>query len=232
MTGLPEISERLLAVAQCVDCTVTADVGTDHGYVPIYLCLTGKTTHAFGSDVRKGPLQKARENVEKYQLSDRITLRLGSGLAPYAPGEVPSVVMAGMGGMLMMRLMEESPAVVDALEEMVLSPQQDIPELRRFVHEKGFCIAEEKMLKEGGKYYHILHCKRGKERYEREMEYLFGKCLLDMREPLLKEFLLAEEKRLKTVLRRLTAGKSEKAQARAEEVNREMAYIKEALQCL
>jgi len=126
-----DISKRLQKVAALVSYPTVADIGTDHGYVPIYLHKMGKVKKALACDVRKGPLEKAKENILLFQAQDDIETRLGSGLVPINPGEVETGVIAGMGGMLTVRILKDSPEVVASLKELILAPQHDVDEVRR-----------------------------------------------------------------------------------------------------
>ncbi|MDO4531742.1 MAG: class I SAM-dependent methyltransferase, partial [Bacillota bacterium] len=104
-----DISKRLELVAGLVTHDVIADIGTDHGYVPIYLYKQGKIKKAYACDVRKGPLEKCRQNIAQYGAGNVIETRLGSGLTPLLPGEAETAIMAGMGGMLIVHILEDSP---------------------------------------------------------------------------------------------------------------------------
>ena len=102
-----QLSIRMQAVADMVTPGGRiADIGTDHGYVPIYLVEQNKTDHAIAMDVRKGPLARAGENIVRFGCSDRIETRLSDGLAMLKPGEADTVIIAGMGGLLTIRILE------------------------------------------------------------------------------------------------------------------------------
>ena len=104
-----DISRRLELVANLVTHNVIADIGTDHGYVPIYLYKQGKIKKAYACDVRTGPLEKCKQNIALYGAEDVIETRLGSGLIPLHPGEAETAIMAGMGGMLIVHILEDWP---------------------------------------------------------------------------------------------------------------------------
>ncbi len=227
-----ELSKRLQAVAALVSYPTVADIGTDHGYVPIYLHTLGRLKKAFACDVRKGPLEKARENILLYQAQDCIETRLGSGFLPLQPGEVETAVIAGMGGMLMLRLLQDSPQVVAELKELILSPQHDGDQVRRYLHTIGFSIETEQMVKEDGKYYTLMRCVPGVEKYEREIDYLYGKRLLLEKEPLLQEVLLWKEKKYGQLEEKLMKNATENAKERLEEVREKRETIREALKCM
>ena len=227
-----EISKRLELVASLVTHDVIADIGTDHGYVPIYLYKQGKIRKAYACDVRKGPLEKCRENIALYGAEDVIETRLGSGLTPLAPGEAETAIMAGMGGMLIVHILEDSPEVAESLRELVLSPQRDFHEVRKYLHKIGFSIKEEHMLKEDGKPYVLMRCEKGEEKYDSEIDYLYGKLLLEKKDPVLKELLLQEEGKYSRLLDSLKNNPTENAQKRLPEVEEKLAWMREALACL
>ncbi|WP_352399938.1 class I SAM-dependent methyltransferase [Anaerotignum sp.] len=227
-----DISKRLGEVAALVSYPTVADIGTDHGYVPIYLHKKGKVKKALACDVRKGPLEKAKENILLYQVQDDIETRLGSGLVPVKPGEVETGVIAGMGGMLTVRILKDSPEVVASLKELILAPQHDVDEVRRYLHSIGFRIETEHMMKEDGKYYNIMRCIPGEERYPREIDYLYGAKLLMHKEPLLKEILTSEEKKYQVVEEKLIQSDTDNAKERLVQVQEKLRLMREALVCL
>lgn len=227
-----DISNRLQAVAALVSYPIMADIGTDHGYVPIYLHKIGKVQKALACDVRKGPLEKAKENILLFKAQSHIETRLGSGLIPLHPGEVETAVIAGMGGMLTVRILKDSPEVVASLKELILSPQHDVDAVRHYLHSIGFSIETEIMMKEDGKYYNIMRCVPGEEEYSREIDYLFGKKLLLQKEPLLKELLTMEERKYRLVEQKLLESDTENARERLVQVSEKLSLMREALACL
>ena len=122
-----QLSDRLQAVASMVtENSRLADVGTDHGYIPIYLCEMGKIPSAIAMDVKKGPLLRAKMNIERYHMQEKIRIRLSDGVLKLNPDEADSVVIAGMGGTLVMKILEEGKKVLVDVKELVLQPQSDI----------------------------------------------------------------------------------------------------------
>lgn len=227
-----DISKRLQAVSALVSYPLVADIGTDHGYVPIYLYKQKKITKAFACDVRKGPLAKASENIALFCAEDYIETRLGSGLSPLEVGEAETAVIAGMGGMLTIRILEDSPEVVASLKELILAPQSDLPYVRRYLHSIGFLIETELLIQDDGKFYTIMRCVLGKESYSSEIEYMYGKKVLDKKEPLLKQLLEMEAKNYHLVEEKLLKSNTEGAKERLGEVQEKQKLIKEALRCL
>ena len=226
-----ELSKRLYAVAGLVtEGASVADIGTDHGYVPIYLVERGIASKVIAMDVNQGPLNRARMHIVGHGLGDRIETRLSDGLARIRPGEVDTVIVSGMGGPLTIRILQEGKEVADQLNALILQPQSEICRVRRFLTENGYRIEQEDMVLEDGKYYPVMRVVHGtKEPYE-EWEYLYGKRLLEARHPVLLEFLKRELHIKESILEQL-AGRSgsESARERAEEICRERDWIQKAL---
>lgn len=227
-----DISNRLKIIADMVSYETMADIGTDHGYVPIYLHKMKRLKKAIACDINAGPLERARENMIANKGEQTIETRLGNGLEPLAVGEVESVVIAGMGGMLTISLLQARREVVQSLKELILSPQLDWEEVRRYLHEIEFSILEEQMLVEAGKYYVVIHAIPQKERYEHPMEYRLGKKLLERKDTVLKEYVVAEIKKMEMVQKKLMVQDSIHAQQRRKELENELQEWKEVLQWL
>lgn len=191
-----KISNRLKTIADLVSFETFADIGTDHGYAPIYLVESGKVKKAIACDLRKEPLKKAYENIKEFGFLDEIETRLGSGFSKLEPDEVESVLIAGMGGMLMIDIIKNDLETVKSLKELILSPHEDVAKVREFVHSIGFSIIDEIMLKDGKQIYNALRLLPSKnlEKYENKVCYEYGKILLERKEPLLKELLERQEK--------------------------------------
>lgn len=223
-----DISKRLRTVASLVRCETMADIGTDHGYVPLYLYEQGKIKKALACDLNPGPLEKARENIQKMGAGEVIETRLGSGLTPVVPGEVECAVIAGMGGMLICHILEDSEEVAKSLKEWVLSPQHDMEAVRRLVHRLGYAIDREELVLEDGKYYDIFRCVPGKEKYGTLAEYRYGAGLLGRKDAVLWEKLCREEKQYNAIAAGLARKDTENAAERLTEVEEVLKCIREA----
>ena len=184
-----ELSLRLKKVADFIGEKTMADIGTDHGYVPIYMALNGKIEKAIACDINKGPLEKAEKNIAANNLQSVIETRLGSGLEPVEEGEVQSIVIAGMGGMLMIDILENKREVYQKAKELILQPQLDIDEVRKYIHKNGFKIADEDFFIDAGKYYTVIKALHGEESYENEADYIFGKINIERKNPYLKKYI-------------------------------------------
>ena len=119
-----------------------ADIGTDHAYLPVFLIKEGISSMAFACDVSDGPLENAKKTIEKSGVSG-ITLRKGDGLDAVSPEEVDTVVIAGMGGDLIARILESSPWIKNDRYELVLQPMTAVEDLREYLCKNGFAIQKE-----------------------------------------------------------------------------------------
>ena len=237
-----QLSLRLSAIADMVTTgNRLVDVGCDHGYLPVYLIQQKKIPSAIAMDVRKGPLSRAKEHIRQYGLEEYIQTRLSDGLENLKAGEGDTLVIAGMGGPLMERILTDGQSVRDSFSEMILQPQSDIPHFRRFIQSQGFQIVEEKMVEEEGKFYPMMRVVRtgpegdGNENLVSEaapytLEEAFGKFLLKEHNPVLYRYLLREERIRADILKQLQAApQAEAVTARIREVKEEAQLIKAAL---
>jgi tRNA (adenine22-N1)-methyltransferase len=229
-----QLSLRLLAIANMVtEGNRLVDVGCDHGYLPVYLILNKKIPSAIAMDVRKGPLSRAKEHIAQYGFEEYIKTRLSDGLAALAPGEGDTLVIAGMGGPLMERILTEGAAVRDSFGELILQPQSDIPHFRHYIRQEGWEIVEEELIFEDGKFYPMMKVRRCDKAqmaaYTKEEEY-FGKLLLECHHPVLKEYLQREKRIREDILTKLSAAPADSAQKRMTEIKEEMQLIKAALE--
>lgn len=133
-----------------------ADIGTDHGYLPIALCQSGKTPCVLACDINPLPLRSAQENIAKYGLSNQIQTRLSDGLKEIAPDEVDDIVIAGMGGELIRDILIAAPWVKDEEKHLVLQPMTHHDDLIQWLSENGFVIDRQKAVLDEGKYYTVL----------------------------------------------------------------------------
>ena len=151
------ISNRLKTIAGLVTPGyIVADIGTDHGYVPLYLLKEGLIPKAIGIDMSKGALEKAGENARRFGLSDRIDLRCCDGLKGLEAGEAQCIIICGMGGILMTRILNESRDVALSAKEMILSPHRDLELVEDFLKEAGFVITVKETIEDKKKRYNIL----------------------------------------------------------------------------
>lgn len=233
-----KLSKRLKMLADMVsENAVLADIGTDHGYIPIYLLQTGKIRRAYAMDIGEGPLLRAKEHIKAFGLEDYITLRLSDGVLALQPGEADAILAAGMGGGVILHILEEGEAAIASAEELILQPQSEIRKVREYLYKKGYVIDRENMVFEDGKYYPMMHidmrAKRKKTAYS-EMEwqiiYRYGELLLQDGNAVWRQYLSAMEKQYAFILEKLDRQqKTEAVLMRREEIAAELSYARAAL---
>lgn len=157
------ISKRLELVASFVpQGSILLDVGSDHAYLPIDLVERGKIESAITGEVVEGPYQSAVKNVESHGLKEKIQVRLANGLAAFEEADQVSVItIAGMGGRLIARILEEGLDKLANVERLILQPNNREDDLRIWLQENGFQIVAESILEEAGKFYEILVVEAG-----------------------------------------------------------------------
>lgn len=157
------ISKRLELVASFVpQGAILLDVGSDHAYLPIELVERGQIKCAIAGEVVEGPYQSAVKNVEAHGLKEKIQVRLANGLAAFEEADQVSVItIAGMGGRLIARILEEGLDKLGNVQRLILQPNNREDDLRIWLQENGFQIVAESILEESGKFYEILVVEAG-----------------------------------------------------------------------
>ncbi|CJB52681.1 Bcl-2 family protein [Streptococcus pneumoniae] len=152
------ISKRLELVASFVSQgAILLDVGSDHAYLPIELVERGQVKSAIAGEVVEGPYQSAVKNVEAHGLKEKIQVRLANGLAAFEETDQVSVItIAGMGGRLIARILEEGLGKLANVERLILQPNNREDDLRIWLQDHGFQIVAESILEEAGKFYEFL----------------------------------------------------------------------------
>ncbi len=152
-----QLDSRLSAVAGLVrKGTSFADIGTDHAYLPVFLIENGIINHAIAADLRKGPLNNAKETVEVHNLAEKIELRLSDGLDNFTDGEVNEIAVAGMGGLLISQFVERTQWLKNSDIHLILQPMTHEEELRKALFDNGFIIDSEVVAEDTDKLYIII----------------------------------------------------------------------------
>lgn len=214
-----------------------ADVGTDHGYVPIYLLERGRIPSAIAMDINQGPLDRAREHIWQYGYETYIEIRQSDGLEALKAGEADTVLIAGMGGALMQRILREGRPALCGVRELILQPQSELYQMRKFLGEQGYHIAREYMVYEDGKYYPIMKIFMEQDRAQEndtltdgsytEAELYFGKAGLQQNRDVWKAYL---EKNLcvqQQILDSLSGASGVRSGKRRQEVQRMISCLRE-----
>ena len=228
-----KLSERLTKIAGFVPRGhVVADIGTDHALLSIYLVLEGISSQVIASDLSTGPLSSARANVYLYKLEKSIEIRQGNGLESINPGEADVVIIAGMGGVKIIEILEGSHAVLDGVVRIILQPQGGAGMVRRWLFDHHWQIVDEELVLEHDNYYEIIVSEPSpgpkvndidKKLSRREMELLeIGPCLLEKEHPLLIPFLQEKIKLAKNILISLRHAKTPAARKMRQEWRRKI----------
>lgn len=145
-----KLSDRLQTIANFVDDGETvADIGTDHGFLPIFLYENGKSSNVILSDIKTGPLEKAKDNINKFCPDFNFDIRLGPGLATIHHGEVDAIVIAGMGGLLIADILGSDIEKTRSFKKYILQPRNAQDKLRQWLVKNDFVILDEKLVREG-----------------------------------------------------------------------------------
>lgn len=171
---MPNLSNRLNTIFGLIpNGSRVADIGTDHAYLPIALCLSGKTKNVIACDIKEKPFLIARRNLDKNGCSF-VQTRLGDGLSPIKEGEVDCVVIAGMGGEVIVNILNASPISEDNSVLFLLQPMTHATDLRKWLCEHGFNY-QETAIKDAGKVYTVFSAKKdGEKRKIQPKEYFIG----------------------------------------------------------
>lgn len=232
-----QLSKRMQAVADLAGkVDVLADVGTDHAYIPVYLAECRKLKKAIAMDINRGPLMRAREHIQQYAVEDYIETRLSDGLDALEPGEADTIVIAGMGGALMTRILDRGETVARRAKRLVLQPQSELLAFRCFLSEHGYQIVAEDMVYEEQKFYTIMAAEpiqvdqRVSGCFLSQTELKYGPLLIQKRHPVLKLYLQRQQKQKQEILERLNVNAKCDISKRKCQVEQELAEIAEVLE--
>lgn len=172
-----KLSERLARIASYIKPgLVVADIGTDHALLPVYLVREGICQKVIASDLYEGPVNSAKKTVASFGLSEQIEVRQGDGLRVLQPGEAEVVVIAGMGGQKIKKILESSPEVVDSVLRFVLQPQKSSGLVRRWFFKQGWALTDEDLVFSDEHFYEIdifdKHASWGKDYFGFMVEYV------------------------------------------------------------
>ncbi|MCR5830566.1 MAG: class I SAM-dependent methyltransferase [Lachnospiraceae bacterium] len=228
---MAHLSDRLKAVAKMITPGLpVADIGCDHAYLPIWLTQENISLYVIACDINAGPIERAKENIGDAELSENIDVRQGDGLSAITPGEVRSIVMAGMGGKLMIRILSEGEDVLREVSEIIMEPQSDVALLRHYLQDNGFRIISENMVCDDDKFYPLIKAVPGQMNWDKEIYFRYGKILLREENPVLHEFLLMEKEYCSNLLKELAENEDiPHVFVRMEEVKYDLALNADAL---
>lgn len=244
-----QLSKRLQYVSDFITPEyVLADIGTDHGFIPIHQVSDKGTPKAYAMDINKGPLERADEHIAEAGLIDKIETRLSDGMGELYAGEAESILIAGMGGALMVKILNEGTHALVTAKELILSPHTEADMVRCFIKNSDFVIDREGMVCDAGKYYVVLHARRALEgektkmyvddeeqladdmlSEQRQAYIRFGKLLIHEKSEVFIEFLNKERNTYKNILERLKNNTTEEGIKRRQEVKQLIKIISLAI---
>lgn len=188
-----ELSKRLNFIIENIsEATVLGDIGTDHGYIPLYAIQNNLCSKAIAVDINKDPLDKARLNAILEGVGEELEFRLGNGLSPINIGEIDVAIIAGMGGNLIRDILEADLEKVKSINNLILVPAQNPEVLREYLYNNDYEIINEDLCYEEGIYYELFKVRKkdGESISLDPIYYEVSPKLLMKKHPLIKEFLL------------------------------------------
>lgn len=245
-----QLSKRLLLVADWIKPkSIVADIGTDHAYLPIYLALHQICSKVIALDVRKKPLERAKENISQFNVSDKVDIRLSDGMDKLLPMEADVVTICGMGGKLIMDILERGREKIDSTTQLLLSPQSELRLFRIFLYENGIQVLREDMIWEEHQFYVLMDCRwkdkdiEKKQKQENpqsysdieEMNFRYGEYLLKNKNSILKKMLIRDKKVCLGILKQVTEAvqtkkiREDKAEQRIQQLHRDIQIIDMAM---
>ena len=224
------LSKRLMAIAEMVpNNSIVGDIGTDHGYIPAYLIQNNISKKVIGTDVSKSSLDKISGYIKKSGYEKKIECRLGYGLEVLKPYEIDTVVISGLGGVLINEILDKDKDITNSITNFIFQPMLGVKELRIYLMENSFEIVKEDLVKEDNKYYEIIFAKKGKAYIEKEINYEVSKELILGKHPIIEEFVLNKIALAKTIIKDLEGNDSEEIQKRYNELSELIKEYREVL---
>ena len=209
---------RLNAIARIITAAgvdSVIDIGTDHALLPIHLVKTKAITKALATDIAKGPLTTARANIERHNMEKSIQTMQAAGLEGLPEG-YNALVIAGMGGRLIMSILKGRGAYIAGFKRVILGPQRDVAALRAFCHSMGLKIVDEILIHDKGHYYNVLELAPGHEEPYSQAGYALGQRLIDKACPVLNLWLVERSRKIEGILPKLNTTSQSYIKHRAE----------------
>jgi tRNA (adenine22-N1)-methyltransferase len=228
-----KLSQRLQAIANFVpQGAKVADIGTDHGFLPCYLAQSGQAEQVIACDVNSQPLSLAQKNITDYNVADKVSTRLGNGLAVLKPGEVDTVTIAGMGGALMIDILDASPNVVDRLKRIILQPNVGAEAVRVWAEKNRWQIVAEDLVRENDIFSVIIVLEQGRsDRFMSATDLYLGPKLLAEHHPLLGLYISEEWEKAQYILAQLAQSDSEESRKKEKQLRQKWEDINGVIKC-
>ncbi len=216
-----KLNGRLKLIAASIPhCSILADIGTDHAYIPINAVLNGTCERALAADIRLGPLRMAQANIDRHGLQDCIETRLGDGLEPIRVEECGVIVIAGMGGSLIRKIMSDSLIKAQKARKLLLQANNAVEALRRWLFINGFEISSEKLVEDSGKLYCLIEAGwTGVPAIKDEYSCYIGDKVFNGNDALLERYLKKKLGELNTIISGRARSNPEKTRKNEEETS-------------
>lgn len=183
---------------------IVADIGTDHAQLPILLIENGICDKAYACDVRKGPLNSAKENIKERHLEDQIQVILSDGFQN-VPEDITCAVIAGMGVLTAIHILEEASQRLPTLDQIIVQVNDDVPLLRQYISDHHYTILDEEIVLDRGKYYTILEFDTNKHESYSEIEIMHGPILMEKNSELYQEYVQKQIHHLKEIIKKASS---------------------------
>ncbi|AXI09476.1 tRNA (adenine(22)-N(1))-methyltransferase TrmK [Oceanobacillus sp. 143] len=235
MTQTLNLSKRLTKVASYLPKGAKfADIGSDHAYLPCYVCLQDKSSRAIAGEVNEGPFKSAIKTVEYYQLNESIEVRLGNGLGVLNNlDNVEQIVIAGMGGALIKSILEEGKSKVQHVKRIIAQPNIDARNVRKWFNENGFIITSEEVVEENQHIYEIIVADKVEWNMSKQQDLdpkqlFFGPLLLENKTKEFFEKWSSEHEKTERIIKQIKKAKV-KDERKLKQFEEELIWIKEVL---
>lgn len=221
-----KLSNRLLTVASFIaPCDTVADVGTDHGYLPVWLLQTKTVRYVIASDIHAGPLARAKQSAAEYSLENKIRFEQCNGLQFADSAVADTIVIAGMGGETIISILSAAPWTRQG-RSLVLQPQSKIPELTGWLQEHGYTLSDAKLCMDAGKLYLVLAV----QGCPTERLITAEELLLRRRDPLLPQYLLGRITRLQHAIAGMERAEQREMNAVLQSARQELELLERQLE--
>ncbi len=222
-----KLSKRLQKIADLVDDGATViDVGTDHGYVPNFLCMSGISKDIYATDISKNSLEKSIELTKKLGNEKYIKNILANGIVDE---KRDNIIIAGLGGIQIAEIILNREGVAKSANKLILQPMQKTWILKRELMNKGFNIFDEEIVFEDGRFFEILLAKYSAKKLDySEKDIYISKALVEKKDKLYLKLLKEREEILKNILENFDS-KNDRSLKRYEQLELNLKYLREAI---
>ena len=216
MTEQFQLSKRLEAIASFIhEDSLFADIGSDHAYLPCYVCLQYPDVQAIAGEVNEGPWKRAKETVSHFSLTDRIDVRLGNGLDILTKHDkIDTVVIAGMGGSLITNILTSGLEKLAQVNRVIAQPNNHAYAVRRFLALYHYDIINELIIEENGHIYELIISEKSQWTSQqaittdaKQKEWLFGPILMKQKSTTFFKKWKAESNKLQHIIQQMKRAK-------------------------